>query len=326
MLRTVVDIDSGELVAAVHVQGVPHPTGYPLWLLLGRLFDLLPLGYSSAYRVGMMSAVGVAAAASVISWVALDLTGMALPALFAGLAFGFWSPPWGDSVRAMVHALGGVLVAVAVLALRRWNMERSPRTLIWFSLAAGVAAMHHRIAFLVVAPALVAAFVLTQPRQRGPYFALAWLGLTGLICSELRLRRVGLGNGDGQASSSWPRSLLPWSSSPWFACVGCARRLAAVAAFLSPFSLYLYLWWRARQHPPVYWTDVTTLPRFLKHILASQYLQFAFQHQGSQALEEIQKMIPQLLAGPGDSFRADSPGGPRSCWGGEYGCGGSESR
>jgi hypothetical protein len=31
LLRTVVDTDSGELVAAVHVQGIPHPTGYPLW-------------------------------------------------------------------------------------------------------------------------------------------------------------------------------------------------------------------------------------------------------------------------------------------------------
>ena len=28
--------DSGELVTAVHVLGIPHPTGYPLYVLLGK--------------------------------------------------------------------------------------------------------------------------------------------------------------------------------------------------------------------------------------------------------------------------------------------------
>ena len=37
--------DSGELVTAAHVLGVPHPTGYPLYVLLGKLWTLLvPFG------------------------------------------------------------------------------------------------------------------------------------------------------------------------------------------------------------------------------------------------------------------------------------------
>ena len=48
LMPTVVDQDSGELVAASHVLGIPHPTGYPLWALLGRAFDLLPVGKTSA--------------------------------------------------------------------------------------------------------------------------------------------------------------------------------------------------------------------------------------------------------------------------------------
>ena len=244
VLRTAVDQDSGELVAAVHVQGIPHPTGYPLWMLLGRLFDYLPLGGTSAYRVGIMNAVGVAGAGSVITLTALALTGQILPSIFAGLAFGLWSPPWGDSVRAMVHALSGLLVALSIVALRRWNREQTAKALLLLSLAVGVAAMHHRTAFLVAGPALAAAFVLTRPRRASTY-------------------------------------------------------LPAAALFLAPFSLYSYLWYRALQHPPVYWTDVTTFPRLMQHIFAQQYTQFAFQHGGEQAVAEVQKMIPQLLAGPG---------------------------
>jgi hypothetical protein len=38
--------DSGELAAAGLTGGVPHPSGYPLFALLARLFGALPLGHS----------------------------------------------------------------------------------------------------------------------------------------------------------------------------------------------------------------------------------------------------------------------------------------
>jgi hypothetical protein len=42
--------DSGELVAAVDTLGIPHPSGYPLYVLLGKLWTpLLPVG-SVAHR------------------------------------------------------------------------------------------------------------------------------------------------------------------------------------------------------------------------------------------------------------------------------------
>jgi 4-amino-4-deoxy-L-arabinose transferase-like glycosyltransferase len=308
LLRTVVDIDSGELVAAVHVQGIPHPTGYPLWLLLGRLFDVLPLGHTSAYRVGVMNSVSVAAAGAIITLVALDLTGMALPAMFAGLAFGFWSPPWGDSVRAMVHAMSGVFVALAILALRRWHRERTAKALLLFALAMGVAGMHHRTAVLAVGPAFLAALYLTPPKARWePTVVLAWLGVSGLL-----------------AAAASATGLLVMAA--LFAVMAAAalvrwRRLRAylgvAALVVAPFSLYLYLWVRATQHPPVYWTDVTTFPRLMHHIFAQQYTQFAFQQSSEQAVQQTMRMVPQLLAGPGGlSVLMALVGLPLIAWGG----------
>ena len=57
--------DGGDLIAAAATRGIPHPTGYPLYLLLARLFQLLPVG-SLAYRTNLMSAVFTTAASLLV--------------------------------------------------------------------------------------------------------------------------------------------------------------------------------------------------------------------------------------------------------------------
>ncbi len=46
--------DSGEMVAASYCLGLPHPPGYPLYCLLGRIFSFLPVG-SVAFRFNLLS-------------------------------------------------------------------------------------------------------------------------------------------------------------------------------------------------------------------------------------------------------------------------------
>ena len=58
---TVTFIDSGELAAVASRLGVAHPTGYPLFTILGRVFTFLPLG-DEVYRLNIMSAVMSSAA------------------------------------------------------------------------------------------------------------------------------------------------------------------------------------------------------------------------------------------------------------------------
>ena len=171
LMPTVVDQDSGELAAASHVLGVPHPTGYPLWALLGRAFDLLPVGRTSAYRVALLSAACAAAASALVAWMAMRLAAGMLPGVIAGLAFGFWYPTWSQAARAEVYALAGLLTALSLVSLRWWNQERSMRALGWLAVVCGFASMHHRTAVLAVAPALIAALLLTRPRRLRRYLA-----------------------------------------------------------------------------------------------------------------------------------------------------------
>ncbi|HUT25159.1 MAG TPA: DUF2723 domain-containing protein, partial [Sumerlaeia bacterium] len=48
---TVTAEDSGELIAAAHCLGVPHPPGYPTFTVVGHLFSRLPFRPSVAWRV-----------------------------------------------------------------------------------------------------------------------------------------------------------------------------------------------------------------------------------------------------------------------------------
>jgi len=59
--------DSGELAAAAYSFGVPHPTGYPLWLLLATPWARLPLGADVAGRLNWLSATCAALAAGLLT-------------------------------------------------------------------------------------------------------------------------------------------------------------------------------------------------------------------------------------------------------------------
>jgi len=181
-IPTMVDQDSGELVAAAHVLGVAHPTGYPLWTMLARAFDFLPIGHTSAYRVALLSAASAAGGAAVICWLTISLTGLLLPGVFAGLSFGFWFPTWSQAVLAEVYGLAGLLFTLFLLALWRWDGDRSPKHLWWVALAGGFVAMHHRTAVLAVGPSLAVAFWLTRPRRARVWVPGAALFLAPFLC------------------------------------------------------------------------------------------------------------------------------------------------
>jgi hypothetical protein len=50
-------IDSGELGAVCCIPGIAHPTGYPLFTLLGYLFSNIPFIYSEIYKLNLMAGV-----------------------------------------------------------------------------------------------------------------------------------------------------------------------------------------------------------------------------------------------------------------------------
>ncbi len=56
MAPTIVEIDSGELTTVQMTLGVAHPTGYPLFSMIGFLYSKLPLPFPPAYKMNLLAA------------------------------------------------------------------------------------------------------------------------------------------------------------------------------------------------------------------------------------------------------------------------------
>src|SRR5262252_9322239 len=77
--------DSQEIGSAAVRLGVPHPTGFPLVMLVGRaLAWLLPYG-ELAFRVHLGSALAAALAVGLVARIAIELGGNDIPAAWGGL-------------------------------------------------------------------------------------------------------------------------------------------------------------------------------------------------------------------------------------------------
>ena len=54
---TVDFIDSGELAAVAYTLGIAHPTGYPVFTLIGWLFSHIPVSAAVIFRLNVMNAL-----------------------------------------------------------------------------------------------------------------------------------------------------------------------------------------------------------------------------------------------------------------------------
>ena len=113
--------DSGELVTAVAVLGIPHPSGYPLYVLLGKLWTLLvPIG-SIAFRMSLFSAFWAAAACGMLYRLSRE-TRLSVPAsILSALLLAFAPTFWAEANVQRVYALNAFFVAWATLLAVRWH-------------------------------------------------------------------------------------------------------------------------------------------------------------------------------------------------------------
>ncbi len=194
--------DSGDLATAVAVGGVPHPSGYPTYLLLAELFGALPLGGDVAHRLNLMSAVSAALAVALLYLAAIQtlsrhfrenfqsvgVEGSQEPisfdfaevsAMVAALTFAFSPLFWSQAVIAEVYALNALLVAL-LLWLALQVRAGAVGCLGWLCLAMGLALGNH-LAMILVLP-LILALVWPAYRQqsRGRRLGLILLLLAGL--------------------------------------------------------------------------------------------------------------------------------------------------
>ena len=203
------DGDAAEFTLALALRGVPHPTGYPLYVLLGHAWVTLlhALGAGWAHAANAWSAAGAGAAAGLLHALAARLVPGSVPlpragrALLAGVPVALLLFDPAFLREATVAEVGSWQVAaVTGLALAAFGALRAlaappaglaerelRRRLFVLGLAAGASLAHHATSVFFVVP-IVAAVVFARVRARRTGFATtlaAWAGLALPLLAHL---------------------------------------------------------------------------------------------------------------------------------------------
>ena len=150
--------DSGELMTAALTGGVPHPPGYPLFAILTRLFVALPLGYSPAWRVNLLSATSTAAAAALVCATVALWTRENAAGLVAAALFGTNSVVWLHATSAEVFGLNAMFVGLAFLLWLCVERTAARRFVYGLCFACGLAMCNHHTFVFVGAPLVLRSF------------------------------------------------------------------------------------------------------------------------------------------------------------------------
>ncbi len=161
--RTIYVGDSGELTTAVYLLGIPHPSGYPLYVLLGKLWTLaLPIG-SIAFRMSLFSGACAAAAVAMLFALARRL-GLGRPAAALGAGLLAVAPSfWGEANIQRVYALGALCLVAALLAAFAWERERTAPRLALVAFLCALGATNHTF-MIVFTAAFAGAALLVEPQ------------------------------------------------------------------------------------------------------------------------------------------------------------------
>ncbi len=236
-------IDSGELATAACRLGIAHPTGYPLFTLLGSVVSRIPFAAEEILRLNIMAALLCAAGIFVFFLLVHHLLEsgdgdqpVAPRLLLLGAAAGgsillaFSETYWSQALAVEVYSLHLFLLGCVVYAFVRSAFpgeERrdGPADAWWylFAFLLGLAFSNHMTTVLL-APGMLYLYYATQGGGRG-----AWT-------------RIG--------------RMVPF--------------------FVLGLTVYLYLPVRAAQSPVANWGYTATLERFLWHVSGKQYRVWIF--------------------------------------------------
>jgi len=157
--------DTGELQTVPYILGIPHPTGFPAYIVIGWIWShALPLG-DVAYRMNLLSAVGMSAAALALFGLLVEWSVEPFFALGAALVFACSRVPWDHATHADVHAIALAAVAGAFWAAARWTRTGSARALVACSIAAALALAVHS-GMILVLPGIALAALGRRPPWR----------------------------------------------------------------------------------------------------------------------------------------------------------------
>jgi hypothetical protein len=210
--------DSGEFQTLTYTLGHTHSTGYPVYLLLARLFGFLPIG-NLAWRVNLFSALSAALTVSFVYLLGWRFTtnwiGPTLGSLLLAVSYTFWS----QAIIAEVYTPGAAFSAFILTLLLNWQENPTVKTKYLFVaalLTAGGVGVHASVGLFGFAALLFVAWVVNQhrsdiPQAKKMIISAAGGTILGLAILILAFMIIDINN----PKSSFINTMLEPSRSTW---------------------------------------------------------------------------------------------------------------
>ena len=169
--------DTSEYIAAAYTLGLPHPPGNPLFVLIGRVFSIIPLfGPNVAVRINVLAALCSAVSAGMwflitervlVGWFPerwQRITGGTIAAVVGATAFTVWNQ---SVVNEKVYTVSLVGIAIISWLMIRWSDDpdgrKADRILVLVAYLLGLGYANH-MGGMLAAPAAAVAVIVRRPR------------------------------------------------------------------------------------------------------------------------------------------------------------------
>lgn len=160
---TILGGDTGELAAVACSSGVAHPPGYPVFIILAKVFTFIPFG-NVGWRINLLSALCDALAAVVLllavkKWTRNQWAGLVTAGLFA------FSPlTWRYAVTAEVFALNNLIVAMLIYLAVCFAADQRMKHAFLFGLVFGLGLANHLTCIFYAVPLFIWMFVTAKAK------------------------------------------------------------------------------------------------------------------------------------------------------------------
>jgi hypothetical protein len=192
MLPTGVGIgDEAEAQTVPYILGIPHPTGFPAFVLVGWLFSHAVPFSTVAWRIDALMALCTALSAAGVVLLTVAIGGDVFAATFAGCAFAFGTTVWNGALHANSQVLAETLALYSLLASVIYARSGNHRALIAAGACCGFGVATHPAAIWVL-PAIGVALIWQRGTLTRRAFATAGalFALPMLFYAYLPLRSV----------------------------------------------------------------------------------------------------------------------------------------
>ena len=153
---TIYSGDSGEIAAAVNTLGLAHPTGFPLYMMIGKLFTLLlPIG-DVAHHLNIFSALLTAISVALL-FILLRSLGMGdISSILASIIFGFGrNTIWANAGTVNVYAISLFFTLILLNIFIKWKQNENKKYLYWYAIIFGLSLGGHVIMIVMGIPFLM---------------------------------------------------------------------------------------------------------------------------------------------------------------------------